>query len=337
MSHTLKIVTSPHIKTALSTQDIMRHVLYALLPASLWAVYSFGISVLVLLITTTTVCIGTEYFFCRYEGKESTVSDHSAAITGLLLGLTLPPGFPIWMAALGAIVSIALGKTLFGGLGFNAFNPALVGRAFLQAAFPVAITTWNIPFTADRFSSFFSSSMALPFLQPVYDVVSSATPLGLWKFDHQLSDTSDLIFGLTGGSAGETSVVLIILGGLYLAARKMLDWKIPVSILLSAAILTGILHAVNPDLYPTPWFMLFSGGLMLGAIFMATDMVSSPVTPLGTLYYGALIGVLVVVIRIWGGLPEGVMYSILLGNACVPLFAKLSQPKVFGTKKGGAK
>ncbi|PIE01117.1 MAG: electron transporter RnfD [Acidobacteria bacterium] len=336
MRQPLKITTSPHIKTPLSTRDIMKHVLGALIPVSLWAIYSFGLSVLFLLVLCTAAAVLTEHALCLYAGRKSTINDYSAAVTGLLLGLTLPPGFPLWMAVLGGIVAITLGKLLFGGLGFNVFNPALVGRAFLQAAFPVAITTWNQPFSPERFSSFFSSSIALPFLQPVYDAVTAATPLGLWKFDHQISATGDLVMGLTGGSAGETSAVLILLGGIYLACRNMLDWKIPVSILLTSAVLAAVLHAVNPA-YPSAFFMLFSGGLMLGAVFMATDMVSSPVTPLGTLLYGALIGILVIVIRIWGGLPEGVMYSILLGNACVPIFTRFTQPRVFGTKKGGAK
>ena len=337
MSHILKITTSPHIKTPLGTAKIMKHVVYALLPVSFWSVYSFGLSAALLLLVSIASTVGTEALICRYSGKENSVSDFSAVITGLLLGLTLPPGFPLWMAALGGCVSIILGKAIFGGLGHNPFNPALVGRAFLQAAFPVAITTWNSPHLPGRFSQVLESSLALPFLRPAYEAISSATPLGAWKFDHQITNTFDLFFGMTGGSAGETSAILILLAGCYLAMRKMLDWKIPVSILLTIALFSTILNLINPASYPDAGFMVFSGGCMLGAVFMATDMVSSPVTPKGVWLYGILIGALIVVIRIWGGLPEGVMYSILLGNACAPIFSRLTQPKVFGTLRGGAK
>jgi len=337
MSLQLKITTSPHIKTPLGTQKIMQHVFFALLPVAAWSVYVFGLSTLFLLVVTTLTCALTENVLCRWSKKPSTLSDYSALITGLLLGLTLPPGFPLWMAALGAAMAIILGKAIFGGLGHNPFNPALVGRAFLQAAFPVAITTWSPPLLAERFSTFFSSTWAVPFMKPSFDAMSSATPLGAWKFDGLTTDTVDLFFGTTGGSAGETSALLILIAGIYLASRKMLDWKIPVSILLTVLVFSSILYFIDSNAYPSPGFMLFSGGCMIGAVFMATDMVSSPVTPTGVWLYGILIGSLIVIIRIWGGLPEGVMYSILLGNACAPIFSRLTQPKVFGAVKGGAK
>jgi electron transport complex protein RnfD len=237
------------------------------------------------------------------------------------------------MTFLGGVMAIALGKFVFGGLGYNAFNPALVGRAILQAAFPVAITTWHPAFLEDRFVSISKSVLAFPFATPVVDGISGATPLSAFKFDHITTDSADLALGLISGSTGETCSWLIALGGIYLIYRKMMNWRIPVTILLTVFVLSGILYLYDSQIYPSPMFMLFSGGLMLGAVFMATDMVGSPITPLGIVIYGIFIGVLVVVIRIWGGLPEGVMYAILLGNALTPQIDSLIRPKVYGTKK----
>jgi electron transport complex protein RnfD len=254
-------------------------------------------------------------------------------ITGLLLGLTLPPIFPLWMVFLGGVVAIALGKFIFGGLGYNVFNPALVGRAVLQAAFPIAITTWYPAFLDDRFTRIPSSVLTFPFAEPVFDGMSGATPLSAFKFDNVTTDSADLALGLISGSTGETCALLIILGGAYLVVRNMMNWRIPVTILLTVFALSGILYLVNPQAYPSPVFMLFSGGLMLGAVFMASDMVGSPITTKGIIVYGVFIGVLVVVIRIWGGLPEGVMYAILLGNAIAPQIDKIIKPRVYGTVK----
>jgi electron transport complex protein RnfD len=333
LNKTLHISTSPHIVKGLSTDVIMRNVVWALLPVAFFAVYSFGLSALFVILTTTLAAVFTEHFLCRFSKKESTISDWSAAITGLLLGLTLPPNFPLWMAFSGGVIAIALGKFVFGGLGYNVFNPALVGRAVLQAAFPVAITTWYPAFLPQRFSSVSISTFTAPFMTPAIDGISGATPLSAFKFDQVTTDTADLALGLISGSTGETCAWLILLGGVYLAARKMLNWRIPVSILLSAFVLSGILYLIDSHLYPSPFFMLFSGGLMLGAVFMATDMVASPITPLGVWVYGAIIGFIVIVIRIWGGLPEGVMYAILLANAISPHIDNVIRPRVYGTSK----
>jgi len=329
--HTLEIHTSPHIRSGASVDVIMRNVVFALLPVAAFAVYSFGLAAALTLAVAVLSCVGTEHLLCRLAGAPSTVRDWSVTITGLLYGLTLPPALPLWMVACGGIIGVALAKFLFGGLGYNAFNPALVGRAFLQAAFPVAMTSWTPALGAGRFTELPASSLTMPFAAPVYDGFSGATPLSLFKFDQQLTPTGDLLLGLTSGSAGETCAVLILAGGLYLAARRMLNWRIPAAILASVALLSGGLHALSPADYPPPGFMLFSGGLMLGAVFMATDMVASPITHLGCVVYGALIGVLVVVIRLWGGMPEGVMYAILLANAVSPHIDALVQPRVFGT------
>lgn len=333
LSKTLHISSSPHINKGISTDTIMRNVVYALLPVVVFAVYAFGTNALFVILASLVACVGTEHLLCVWSGKPSTISDGSAVITGLLLGLTLPPIFPIWMTIIGGILSIALGKFVFGGLGSNPFNPALVGRAFLQAAFPVAITTWYPAFSEGRFTNLSRSVFAFPLSTPQVDGITGATPLSAFKFDKVVAESTDLALGLVSGSIGETSALLIALGGIYLIARKMMNWRIPVAILGTVFVLSGILFLIDPKLYPSPVFMLFSGGLMLGAMFMATDMVGSPITPLGVVIYGVFIGLLVVVIRIWGGLPEGVMYAILLGNALSPHIDNLIKPRVYGTKK----
>lgn len=333
---TLEIRTSPHILSGHSVDTIMFNVVLALLPVTAFAVYAFGLTALLTLAMALVACVATEHLVCKAAGKPSTIGDYSAVITGLLYGLTLPPGLPLWMTAAGGVIAVGLGKMLFGGLGYNPLNPALVGRAVLQASFPAAMTSWVPGFTAERFATLPSSLLAWPFSQPVYDAVSGATPLAQWKFEHVASATTDLALGFTSGSTGETSALLILLGGAYLVARDMMSWRIPAAIFGTVAAASGVLHLVNPERYASPVFMLFSGGLMLGAVFMATDMVGSPMTRLGTVLYGVLIGLLVVVIRTWGGMPEGVMYAILLGNAVTPHFDRRIRPKVYGTgeKKG---
>ena len=334
LSKTLEIRTSPHILSGYSVNTIMFNVVLALLPTTLFAIYAFGLAGLLTLSVAVASCVLTEHMICKATGKPSTIGDWSVAITGLLYGLTLPPGLPLWMTAVGGIVAVAIGKALFGGLGNNPFNPALVGRAVLQAAFPVAMTTWAPGFASGRFTSLPSSILTWPFTEPVYDVVTTATPLAMWKFDRQLAEAGDLAMGFISGSTGETSSVLILIGGIYLVARNMMNWRIPVSIFATVAAFSGILHAIDAANYASPIFMLFSGGLMLGAVFMATDMVASPITNSGCWLYGALIGLLVVVIRFWGGMPEGVMYAILLANAVSPHIDNLIQPRVFGTGRG---
>ncbi|MDM9632701.1 RnfABCDGE type electron transport complex subunit D [Robiginitalea aurantiaca] len=330
---TLDISSSPHIYKGRSTDDIMKNVVWALLPVVGFSVYSFGWNALLVIATATLACVMTEHVLCKLSKKETTVQDYSALITGLLLGLTLPPIFPLWMAFVGGVIGIALGKYVFGGLGYNVFNPALVGRAVLQAAFPVAITTWHPAFLADRFTTVSGSVFTWPFMQPQFDAISGATPLSAFKFDGITTSTAELAFGQISGSAGETCAVLIALGGLYLIARNMMSWRIPVAVLVSAFLLSGLLYLINSQVYPSPFFMLFSGGLMLGAVFMATDMVSSPITPMGLWVYGGIIGILTIVIRIWSGLPEGVMYSILLANAISPHIDTVIRNRVYGTQR----
>lgn len=333
LKKTLDISSSPHIVKGRSTEDIMKNVVWALLPVVCFSVYSFGLNALLVIFMATFASVLTEHFLCKISKKETTVNDYSAVITGLLLGLSLPPSFPLWMAFVGGIIGIALGKYIFGGLGYNVFNPALVARAVLQAAFPVAITTWHPVFLSNRFTSVSESVFTWPFMEPQYDAISGATPLSAFKFDGITTSTAELAFGQISGSTGETCAIIIALGGIYLIARNMMSWRIPVAVLLSAFLLSGVLYLFNSELYPSPLFMLLSGGLMLGAVYMATDMVSSPITPLGLWIYGGIIGVLTIVIRIWGGLSEGVMYSILLANAISPHIDSVIKSRVYGTKQ----
>ncbi|MCU7833752.1 MAG: RnfABCDGE type electron transport complex subunit D [gamma proteobacterium symbiont of Taylorina sp.] len=327
----IELRTSPHVKGTLSLPQIMRHVVYALLPICAFAVYQFGLSALALLIVVTLSCVLTELLFNRLASKNTTIHDNSAYITGILLALTLPPGFPLWMGAVAGFVAIALGKSLFGGIGFNPFNPALMGRAFVQAAFPVAITSWTPAAMNDRFSQFIPSSLSFPFALPsVNDAISEATPLALHKFEATTTSFNHLFFGFSSGSLGETSSLLIMLCGAYLILRGMMGWRIPAAILLSSAVLSGLFYLVDNSQYPSPIFMLTSGGLMLGALFMATDPVSAPVTLKGMWVFGFLIGILTIIIRLFGGLPEGIMYAILLANASVPLIEAVTQPRKFG-------
>jgi electron transport complex protein RnfD len=327
----LEIRTSPHIVSGHSVDTIMFNVVLALVPTLLFAVYAFGLGALLSLATATLSCLLTERAIARLSGKASPLGDWSVTITGLLYGLTLPPGLPLWMVAVGGAVAVGLGKALFGGLGYNPFNPALVGRAFLQAAFPVALTTWSPGFLADRFTALPATALTPPFTTPLYDGLTGATPLALWKFEGQGTAIRDLVLGLTSGSTGETASLLILLGGAYLVARNMMSWRVPAGLLGTVIAFSGVLWLIDPERYASPPFMLFSGGLMLGAVFMATDPVASPMTSTGGLLYGALIGVLVVVIRVWGGMPEGVMYAILLGNAVSPHIDRWIRPRVYGT------
>lgn len=320
----LVVTASPHIRSRDSTPVIMWNVVGSLAPVIVASAWFFGVSALLVIAAASAGALVTERLF----GRGGTIADGSAVITGLLLGLTLPAGMPLWMAALGGAFGIGFGKTVWGGLGQNVFNPALVGRAFLQAAFPVAITTW--PAVGGDFWRLKGDLLALPFMRPVSDAVTAATPLGRLKFEGQGTELSSLVMGNTGGSLGETAALVILAGGAWLALRRYLNWRIPAAIFATVAALSALLHAVDPAKPGAP-FMLFSGGLVLGAVYMATDLVTSPVTNRGRWIFGAGVGLLVVVIRVWGGLPEGVMYAILFMNALVPFINRATQPRVFGT------
>ncbi len=323
----LLLTASPHLGARDTTPTIMWSVVMSLVPVVGASIYYFGPSALLVIAAATLGAVLTELVF----GPAEALGDGSTAITGILLGLTLPPGLPMWMAFLGGVFGIGFGKLIFGGLGQNIFNPALLGRAFLQAAFPVALTTW--PSLGGDWWALRGDNFAIPLMSPnVPDALTGATPLGLMKFEQAATGNTDLIMGSIGGSLGETSGIIILLCGAYLVIRNHLNWRIPVSIFLTVAVLAGGLHLLDSVRYPSALFMLFSGGLMLGAVYMATDMVTSPVTNGGCWVFGFGIGFLVVVIRLWGGLPEGVMYGILLMNAMVPFINRATQPRVFGTR-----
>jgi electron transport complex protein RnfD len=325
----LIVTASPHVRSPDSTPVIMWNVVGSLVPVIAAAAWYFGVSSLLVIAASSLGALLTE----RFIGRGGTLADGSAVITGLLLGLTLPPGIPMWMAFLGGAFGIGFGKLVWGGLGQNVFNPALVGRAFLQAAFPVAITTW--PTVGGSFWALKGDLFAFPFTRPVTDAVTSATPLGLLKFEGRSTELLSLVTGNTGGSVGEAAALVILACGAYLAWKRYLNWRIPASILLTVAVFSTVVHLFDPQ-RPDALFMLFSGGLMFGAVYMATDLVTSPVTNRGRWVFGAGVGALVVVIRLWGGLPEGVMYAILFMNALVPFINRATQPRVFGTRLGSA-
>jgi Na+-translocating ferredoxin:NAD+ oxidoreductase subunit D len=311
------IASSPHLHGRWSSTALMWTVSASLLPCVIAGWIGFGPRVLALLLVTVAGAAGCEAAIQRWRRQELQLGDGSAVLTGLLLALTLPPAFPLAGAFLGGVVAIGLGKAVFGGLGMNIFNPALVGRAFLQAAFPVAMTTWS----AHR----------------LVDAVSTATPLALVKFrepEQTLAEVMpalrDLLIGTTGGSVGETSALAVLAGGGLLLILGVANWRIPLSMGLAAVIFGGLFWLADPGAWPHPLFHLLTGGFLFGALFMATDLVTSPLTAKGMWIFGAGCGLLTVLIRLVGGLPEGVMFSILLMNATVPLINRWTRPRVFG-------
>ncbi len=295
----LIFTANPHIHEETSVDDIMWSVVIALIPAIIAATYFFGAKALSVIVVSVIGAVVTEYLFLKIRGKEITISDGSAVITGILLAMTLPPSVPLWTALVGSFVAIALGKQVFGGLGNNPFNPALVGRAFLMAAYPVLMTTWTL------------------------DGSTTATPLNLLKMEGMKTNIWDLFIGNIGGCLGETSALALLLGAAYLIYKGYINWRIPTGMVGTVIIFTLIFGQ-------DPVFHLFAGGLILGAFFMATDMVTSPVTKLGRWIFGIGAGAIVVIIRLWGGYPEGVMYSILLMNITVPLLNRYTKPRSLG-------
>ncbi len=305
----LLVEISPHSKANYDIPYIMRQVIIALIPAITASIIIFKIRAVIVLASCIISAAVTEEVTLRIRKKPSAIKDSSAILTGILLALVLPPSLPWWAASLGAIFAVLVGKQLFGGLGQNIFNPALLGRAFLMAAYPVMLTSWTQPFTLSA--------------------VTSATPLSLWKFSHIITNTKSLFLGNVSGSLGETSAIAIIIGGLYLIIRKIADWRAPLGMFISIASISTIAYSLNPA-NASPLFHLFAGGAMLGMFFMVTDPVTTPVTKSGRLIFGLCVGALVMTIRFFAGLPEGVMYSILFFNAFVPLINKLTKPKSFG-------
>jgi electron transport complex protein RnfD len=320
----LIIQSSPHIRDKDSVPKIMYTVIIALLPAVFVSLYFFRFRALLLYLSCLFASLITEAIFLKIRKKPlQALWDGSAIITGLLLAMTLPPGLPLDTAVIGSVVAIAIGKQVFGGLGHNIFNPALVGRAFLQTAFPVAMTTWVPPVILN------------------VDTATFATPLGILKFQDAvaqgtLTSIKQLFWGNIGGCLGETSAAALLLGALILLYKKTIDWRIPAGIILSLSVFTGIFWLAEPNKYASPAFHVLAGGLLIGAFYMATDMVTSPIVPRGTWIYALSIGLMVGLIRLFGGFPEGVMYSILFMNTFVPLLNRFFRPRILGERRNPA-
>jgi len=321
---------APFFRAAMTTQQAMLDVVYALAPVIGAALWFFGLSAALVLVATVAGAVVTSMLFSSRSKRVGIRTDASTLVTGLLLGVTLPPPLPLWMAFVGGAVAVGLGKLVWGGLGQNLFNPALVGRAFLMAAFPTAMTTWVPHGNPDSFFTVHASNFAIPLMSAGIDGMTAATPLALIKFHHEMPPLLPLFFGNVSGSPGETSGLLILLGGVYLLLRQVIDWRILVGVLGSVAALAALLYLFDPSRYPDPLVTLLSGGLLFGAVFMVTDPVTSPTTPKGAMFFGIGVGMLVVLIRGFGGYPEGVMYAILLMNATTPLIERITQPRAFG-------
>ena len=316
---------SPHAYTDESVPKLMYGVIISLLPALAVSVWFFGIGMLIVSLVSVASCILFEYLIQRYMMKvKPTHLDGSALLTGLLLAFCLPSNIPFWIVMIGALAAVGIGKMTFGGLGNNIFNPALVGRVFLFISFPVAMTAWPEPGQWMQYT----------------DAVTGATPLGIMKEGLAVKTVGEimpevpsflnLLLGRTMGSAGEVSALALLLGMLYMMYKKIISWHIPLTILSTVAIFTGILWLANPDRFADPLFHLLSGGLMLGAIYMATDYVTSPMSVKGMLIYGVGIGIVTVLIRIFGAYPEGVQFAILIFNGFTPLLNKYIKPRRFG-------
>ncbi|MDX2430547.1 MAG: RnfABCDGE type electron transport complex subunit D [Bacteroides sp.] len=321
----LIVSPSPHAATRESVPSLMYGVIISLLPALGVSVFYFGIGMLIVTLVSVGSCILFEYLIQKFVMKiKTTHLDGSALLTGLLLAFCLPANLPIWIVMIGALVAIGIGKMTFGGLGNNIFNPALVGRVFLFVSFPVAMTSW--PQTGQ--------------LLKYTDALTGATPLGMMKeglatktvgeIMPEVPSFLNLFLGNTMGSAGEVAAFALLIGMIYLLFKKIITWHIPISILGTVFLFTGILWMVNPDRFADPLFHMLTGGLMLGAIYMATDYVTSPMTSKGMLIYGIGIGVVTVLIRVFGSYPEGVQFAILIFNGFVPLLNKYIKPKRFG-------
>ncbi len=325
------VSTNPHAHSGDSVQRIMLDVIIALLPALLVSFHFFGWHAVRLVTTCVVGCVGTEALCRKMMGRDLGITDLSAVVTGLLLAFNLPPALPCWMALVGCVFAIAVAKQIFGGIGYNPFNPALIGRVALLISFPVAMTKWDAPLNAARWTAF-----------NWIDGTTSATPLGAVKTALSMHQDVPVIWGnatmldyLVGnmsGCIGEVSALALIIGGIYLLYRRCISWHIPVSYIGTVAVFAALLRIIQPDANMPAIFHLLGGGLMLGAIFMATDMVTSPLTKKGMLIFGGGCGLLTMIIRRWGGYPEGVSFAILLMNSITPLINRATRPRVFGQK-----
>ncbi|MFQ3578814.1 MAG: RnfABCDGE type electron transport complex subunit D [Bacteroidales bacterium] len=329
MSNLLTVSASPHVHTSDSTKKIMYGVLLSLVPAFLVSVYAFGVGAILVTLVAVISCVAVEYAIQKFLLKGSlSILDGSAAITGVLLAFNLPSNIPLWMVIIGSIVAIGVGKMSFGGLGNNPFNPALVGRVFLLISFPVQMTSWPLPFVNNL--KFVDATTGATPLAILKEGVKSGSPIT--DILPKLPSNFDLFLGNINGCIGEISAVALLLGAGYLLYKKIITWHIPVAVLGSMFIFSGILWLINPAIYMSPMFHILTGGAMLGALYMATDMVTSPMTYKGMIIFGIGIGILTILIRVFGAYPEGMSFAILLMNATVPLLNKFLKPQRFGTK-----
>jgi len=321
INNPVTLQSSPHFKDTDSVPKIMYAVVICLLPAVATSIYFFRLRVLLIYGLSLVACLATEAIFLKVRKKSLTsLWDGSVIITALLLAMILPPGISLELVVIGGVVAVGLGKQVFGGLGYNIFNPALVGRAFLQIAFPVTMTTWAPP-----------ASLHI-------DLATFATPLGNLKFQDAiaqgtLTPIKDLFWGNTGGCIGETSAAALLIGALFLVYKRVVDWRIPLGIIGALTVFTGIFWLSDSGKYASPLFHILAGGLVIGAFYMATDMVTSPITPRGIWIYSLGIGFLVALIRLFGGFPEGVMFAILFMNTFVPLLNRYTRPRILGERR----
>ena len=327
MSNLLNVSPSPHVHGKESTQRLMLNVVIALVPAFISSVFYFGAGAVIVTATSVVSCLLFEYLIQRFVlRKPISITDGSALVTGILLAFNLPSNIPVLIIVIGSFVSIAVAKMTFGGIGNNPFNPALVGRVFMLISFPVQMTSWPVP-----------KGFGTGYL----DAVTGATPLAVikdgLKNGEPLSDLiariptpSQMFLGNMGGSIGEVAAIALLIGFVYLLIKKVITWHIPVSVIGSLALFTAILWLVNPEKNSSPMFHILAGGVLLGAIFMATDYVTSPMVPKAMLLYGCGIGIITVIIRVYGAYPEGVSFAILIMNAFVPLMNSYIKPKRFG-------
>ena len=318
----------------------------ALMPAALFAIYLFGLAALTVILSTVVLCVIFEGLAHKTLGLPVTLEDGSAALTGLILALTLPPGLPLWICAVGAFVSIVVAKSVFGGLGQNPFNPAMTGRVFLLIAFPAPLTRWLVPLSNGNADTLFEQPVSaydaagnlVSLNSDKVDAITAATPLSILQ-EHGAGAVeifhSDPLFylGQINGCLGETSGLFLLMGGLILLGMRIISWHIPVSFLVGVALVAGITNGISPQTYAGIPFHLLTGGVMLGAWFMATDYVTSPMFPMGKLIFGLGCGILTMVIRLWAGYPEGVSFAVLLMNACVPILNTYTRPKKYGLQK----
>ena len=315
----LLVSPSPHLHTKTSTKSLMRDVVIAMMPAVIVSVLCYGWSELLVLGVSVASCVLLEYLITKYMlNKPCTVGDMSAVVTGILLALNLPASTPWWVVFIGAVVAIGVAKMTFGGLGQNLFNPAIVGRVFLLISFPTYMTNWAKP------QGFIGN----------FDAYTGATPLGLAKEGGMAAiehlNYADMLFVNIGGSAGELSAIALILGFVYLLARRVIRPYITLSIIATVAVFSGIFWAINPAEYTDPLFNILTGGLLLGSIFMATDYVTSPMSNMGGVVFGVGIGIITMLIRYFGAYPEGVSFAILIMNSVVPLINKWFHAKKYG-------